>query len=225
MHLLVDDLGVRTVLDLRTDGEVHLEGPGPLWADGRVTHHHLTLIPHGLHARRDLERKQTADAEAAADAVDVARAIPDETPSGHEDMSGNYIGYLQDAPTSVARALTLIADSASGGCIAHCAAGKDRTGVVVALALLIVGVRRDAVIDDYLLTGERIEAIRDRLSASPTYSSDMAQRTVDSMRPHARNMQGFLDHLDEEFQGLAGLTSWLGLTDGTVAALRARLLH
>ncbi len=212
VRLLVDRLGLRTVLDLRTEGELHLEGPGPLRQEPLVAHHHLTLIPHGF------------DDRAGADAADVARAIPDEEPRGPEDMSGFYIGYLRDAPHSVAEALRLLADPDSGLCVAHCAAGKDRTGVIVAIALRLVGVSREAVVEDYLLTGDRIEAIRARLSASPTYAHDIAPRTVDSMRPHARNMERFLDHVDDDFGGPAGLADRIGLDETTLGQLRDRLV-
>ena len=59
VHRLVDELGVRTVVDLRTTGERHLEGPGPL--EGRVALHHLTLIP---------------EAPGEPDRAEVDRAVP-----------------------------------------------------------------------------------------------------------------------------------------------------
>ena len=48
---------------------------------------------------------------------------------------------------------------AGGAAVVHCAAGKDRTGVVVALALTVAGVPAQAVVADYAATGERTEAI------------------------------------------------------------------
>ncbi len=196
------------MLDLRTDGELLLEGPGPLRDEPLVAHHHLTFIPQGFDDRRF---------------ADVEKAIPDEVPAGPEDMSAFYIGYLRDAPNSVATALRLIADPAAGLCIVHCAAGKDRTGVLVALALLLAGVTREAVVADYLLTGERIAAIRERLVASPTYAPDVAPRSLDSMRPHERNITAFLDHVDADFDGVEALAARIGVEDATVQSLRARL--
>jgi len=203
---LVDDLGVRTVLDLRTDGEVELEGPGPLRARPEVAHHHLTLVPRGLQPR-----------------ADVDRAIPDEdAPEG--SMTHEYLEYVREAPANVATALRLVADPTSRACLVHCAAGKDRTGVVVALALSLVGVSRDAVVADYARTGERIEQIRDRLLASPTYAEDLAGRTLDSMRPHRHNIERFLDAVDRDYGGPHGLAMSVGVDEETVDRLRARLL-
>ena len=203
---LVDELGLRTVLDLRTAAEVEGEGPGPLRERPEVTHRHLDLIPHGFEGRAAL-----------------ARAIPDEDAPEHA-MDHWYADYLTDAPDGIATALRVIADPVSGAVLVHCAAGKDRTGVVVALALSLVGVRRDAVIADYALSGERIGQVRDRLVASPTYAADVGARTLDSMRPHATNMERFLDRVDRDYGGVHGLAMSVGVDEETVARLSRRLL-
>ena len=199
------DRGLRTVVDLRTAAEVELEGPGPLrFLD--VAHHHLDLIPHGFEGRAAMDR-----------------AVPDEQAPDHA-MDHWYADYLTDAPQSVAQALRLVADPRNGAVLVHCAAGKDRTGVVVALALSLVGVTRDAVVADYAASGDRIVQVRDRLVASPTYAKDVGARTVDSMRPHADNMERFLDRVDRDYGGVHGLAMTIGVDEETVARLGRRLL-
>ena len=206
VHRLVDELGLRTVLDLRTAAEVASEGAGPLQGRPEVVHHHLDLVPHGF------------DGRAA-----MARAIPDEDAPVHA-MDHWYADYLTDAPASVATALRLLADPGSGTVLAHCAAGKDRTGVVVALALSLVGVRRAAVVADYALSGDRIDRVRDRLLASPTYAADIAARSTDSMRPHAGNMERFLDRVDGDYGGVHGMAMAVGVDEETIGRLGRRLL-
>jgi protein tyrosine/serine phosphatase len=137
-------------------------------------------------------------------------------------MSHFYLGYLDEAADAVVQALRVIADPSSGTVVVHCAAGKDRTGVVVALALAVAGVPREEIVADYALTAERIEAIRDRLVASSTYAKDMEKRPLDDMRPHALSMRHFLDRMEER----GGVVGWLtahGFGPGEQAALRARL--
>ena len=202
----LQDAGLRTVLDLRTAPEVEISGPGPLRATD-VRHVHLDLIPHGFDGRAEL----------------VERTIPDET-AGEHAMDHFYLDYLRHAPDAGATALRTIADPRSGGVLVHCAAGKDRTGVVVALALSLVGVKRDEVVADYARTDERIERIRERLLATELYREDMERRTVDSMRPHADNMERFLDRVDREYGGVHGLAMSLGVSEETLAALSRRLL-
>jgi protein tyrosine/serine phosphatase len=199
---LVDDHGIRTVLDLRTPTEVHLEGPGPLVAEG-LRHVTCNLIPDWDVTTND------------------ARVVPHEQREAN-DLSHFYLTYLDHAGPEVVSALRVIADDSSGAIVVHCAAGKDRTGVIVALALTVAGVQRDDVVADYALTGERIEAIRDRLAASPTYAEDMKSRPLDDMRPHALSMRHFLDRMDER----GGVAAWLtaqGFGPDEQAALRGRL--
>ncbi len=198
--------GVRTVLDLRTAPEVELIGPGPLRATD-VRHVHLDLIPLGLDGRENL----------------VDRTIPSEDAHEHA-MDHLYFDYVRDAPEGVAQAMREIADPRNGGVLVHCAAGKDRTGVVVALTLSLVGVTRDEVVADYVRTGERVARIRDRLIATELYSASMYTRTVDAMMPHPENMERFLDRIDREYGGVHALAASIGVTEETLASLGHRLL-
>ncbi len=201
---LLGEVGLRTVIDLRTPAEVDGEGPGPLVAAG-VRHVNLNFIP-GWDPR----------------AYDANRVIPHEKRYDN-DMSHFYLGYLDEAGPEVVRGLHTLVEPDVGTAIVHCAAGKDRTGVLCALALVVAGVPREHVVDDYALTAERIEKIRDRLTNSPTYADDMTRRSLDDMRPHALSMWHFLDRLDER----GGVAAWLssnGFSTGDQADLRQRLV-
>ena len=136
-----------------------------------------------------------------------------------------YLRYLDDRPDSVVAALRLIAGT-DGATIVHCAAGKDRTGVVVALALAEVGVTREAIVDDYARTAERIEGILSRLRASPTYGGDIGTdtATTDKHTPSPETMERLLNAVDELH---GGVRTWLranGWTDSDAKALRSKLL-
>jgi protein-tyrosine phosphatase len=203
---VLDRHGVRTVVDLRTSVEIELTGAGPLKATD-IRHHHMDLVPAGLGGREQL----------------LERAIPDETAGDHA-VDHQYIDYINHAPQAVADALRILADPNAGAVLVHCAAGKDRTGVIVAVALSLVGVRRDAVVADYARSVERIAAIRDRLISEPFYSEDLSSRSLDSIIPHADNMERFLDRVDREYGGVHGLAMSIGVDEETVARLSRRLL-
>lgn len=216
---LVDDLGVRTVVDLRTVVEVDKEGPGPLTAEPRVVHRHLSLFPEG-------GRMTDVDADALLPwntdwgRADRSSAGPDPEPS-----VGYYLGYLRDRPDSVVAALRALAAPDDGGAaVVHCAAGKDRTGVVVALALSVVGVPREAIVRDYVATGERLDAVLTRLRASATYAADLDGMPTEVHRPRAHTMERFLEVLDGRFGGPAGWLASAGFGADDVAALRRRLV-
>ena len=119
--------------------------------------------------------------------------------------------------------LRLIADS-PGATIVHCAAGKDRTGVVVAMALDEVGVERDEIVADYARSAEVIEDIFDRLRSSRTYAGDMRDADAGRQAPRAATIEKLLDLLDEQFGGTAAWLRAHGWTEDDAAALRAKLL-
>lgn len=215
--LLVDEYGVRSVADLRTGVEVDSEGPGPLHDRPEVEIRHLSLFP---------ERGERTDA--AATEPDAPIVLPWQNDAAREarrrdGAAAIYLGYLEDRADSIVESLRLIAYS-PGATIVHCAAGKDRTGVVVAIALDEVGVDRDAIIADYARSAEVIEDIFDRLRASRTYAHDMVTADADKQAPRASTIENLLAALDEKYGGTAGWLRAHGWTDDDAAALRAKLL-
>jgi protein-tyrosine phosphatase len=134
-----------------------------------------------------------------------------------------YTKYLYRRPDSLLAALRTMATS-HGATIAHCAAGKDRTGVVCALALSVAQVVPEAIVADYVATSERMARVLARLRATPTYADTLDDRDLDRHLPQAESMQTFLGYLDAEYGGALGWLSRHGWTDADTDALRARLL-
>ena len=209
---MVDRLGVRLVVDLRTGVEVRREGPGPLLADGRVEVRHRSLLPEAG-ARTDV----------AVDGRLPWRGKPLEGDPGESVAVRSYLGYLRDRPDSVVAALRDVAHGA-GATVVHCAAGKDRTGMVCALALEAVGVARAAVVADYVATGQRMGALLGRLRASPTYAADLDGRPDTAHLPRADTMARVLELLDERQGGARGWLERHGFGAADRGALRGRLV-
>jgi hypothetical protein len=139
-------------------------------------------------------------------------------------VSGHYLKYLDGRADSIIEALRMIAYS-PGATIVHCAAGKDRTGVVVAIALTEVGITREAIVADYARSAERIEAIFARLARSGTYAGTVTGNdTIDKHKPRDITMTRLFEAIDGE---LGGVHAWLrshGWTEADAVALRAKLL-
>jgi protein-tyrosine phosphatase len=215
--LLVDQIGVRSVADLRTDVEVTNEGPGPLTKNAAVDIVHLSLFP---------ESGSNTDVAADDDAPVILPWQNREVPTDGDRRQGAsavYLHYLDQRADSVLAALRLIAES-PGATIVHCAAGKDRTGTVVAIALAEVGVSRAAIVEDYARSAERIEAIFERLRRTRTYADDIGDEDAAKHAPKSATMVRLLDALDAEHGGAAAWLRSHGWTETDATALRHKLL-
>lgn len=211
VRLLVEQQALEVVLDLRTDREVELEGPGPITHEQRVRIEHRSLYPRS---------GGSTDLDAA-----VVKLWP---PSGQSRWPDEprvvqaYLSYLTGRPDSIVASVRTIANT-PGAVLVHCAAGKDRTGVVVALALDGAGVDRSTILGDYVATAERIDAIIARLMRSPTYRPELEGQAARAHAPVPDTIQRVLELLDESFGGSAGWLSAHGLSDAELERLRRRM--
>jgi protein tyrosine/serine phosphatase len=211
---LVEDLGVTDIVDLRSNVEFHAEGPGPLTLTP-LTHHRHSLF-------RDDETEVT---------VEDALVLPWQTEAARERLkshdddywASHYLGYLADRPDSVSGALRVVASS-PGATVVHCAAGKDRTGTVVGMALAVAGVPDEEIVADYVATAERIERIIERLISRPAYADNLRGRPIEDHLPRPETMARILQVLDERFGGAAGWLVTQGWTEEETEALRRRLV-
>lgn len=207
---LVRDIGVSTVVDLRSSNELAAEGPAPLDAVPGVRHAHHPVLP-----------EVGASTDVIADAL-LARDRQDKSRYPHDPVCGHYLGYLEDRPDQVVGALRSIAH-AEDAALVHCAAGKDRTGVVVALALTVAGVPAQAVVADYAATGERTEAIMARLRRSRLYSRDINSKPADLHRPRPGTMTAFLEQMDARYGGVVPWLTDHGFSADDLHVLRVKL--
>ncbi len=105
----------------------------------------------------------------------------------------------------------------------HCAEGKDRTGIVIALALAIAGVEHDQIAEDYAASAGYLAP---RLSAALAAEVDPAARKR-LQRGHATDpgtILTLLDHLESRYGGAASYLGIHGVQDAQLSALRTRLI-
>lgn len=211
-------LGLSDVVDLRTSYEARQEGPGPLTRRPEVRIHHHSLFRED---RDQTKTEQELSERAGAQALPWTEIV-EPSVRVDDDAASFYLSYLIDRPDSVLAALHAIA-TASGAALVHCAAGKDRTGTIVALALRLADAEPSAVVTDYAASDERTQAIVDKLASSQTYRNNVLQRPLAEHRSRPDSMQLFLDYIDAQYGSVPQLLAGLGWTGTDTRQLRAKL--
>jgi protein-tyrosine phosphatase len=212
LQTLVEEQHLKVVLDLRTEIEIASEGPGPMVGEQRVRIDHRSLYPQMGNTDLDLDQ-ETINPWGNVAGDDHDR---DESP-----VVRAYMRYLRRRPDSIAQSIRTIART-DGAVLVHCAAGKDRTGVVVALALDAAGIDRDLIVADYLATAERIEAIMARLLSSRTYRDELSG-DAQKHAPVPGAMERVLELVDEQYAGAGAFLRTNGLSDDDLALLYRRI--
>lgn len=211
--VLVEEVGVRVVVDLRTGAEVELEGPGPLVADPRVQMRHHSLHPE-VGYLTDVEVDQLFPWQEGERTTDA-----DEAPAVRA-----YLGYLRDRPDSVVGALRAIVE-ADGAAIVHCAAGKDRTGMICAMTHHVGGVAWDDLVADYLATNHEGRIVH-RMNFLRGYIRDLAGHHLDdeALRVAVSVHEDYLAAAMAEIDARCGsMDNYLRDVLGLDAAHRARI--
>jgi protein-tyrosine phosphatase len=196
---LLELTGVGVRVDLRSRTEV-AEAPGPHLAAVERAVKHLPLRSGGPW-------------------------VPDETLVDLPDrVAAHYLHYLQHASESITATVRTVA-SAEDAVLVHCTAGKDRTGVVVALLLSSVGVTPGAVAADYARTREELEGLWAQLRGLPAYEERLAALPEEALSAEPATMERFLARVDEEHGGAASYLARHGVTADELDALHASLVE
>lgn len=196
--LAVDDLNLRLVVDLRNTNEAERDGRGPL-RESEADYRHYPLL-------------------------DARGAIP---PFTGDDIAGRltttYQWLVRNSGEGVAEAIGSISEALDDGkgAVFHCSAGKDRTGLLAALILEVLGVDQEAISADYMLTIEVVEGIVERIKSIEQGSSP----TAETLSPQPVAFQAYQETLREEYGGAETYLRQHGLTNGALVSLRRNLLE
>lgn len=197
---LARGLGLRTVIDLRTASEIGKAGRFPV--------EHYPVEWHSLPMMRRIWSED--ELVPTSGAIDFLRE--------------RYLDMLDHGAESLAAIVSIVADGHPA--LFHCAAGKDRTGVVAAVLLGLVGVGRDEIIADYHATAGAMAAFVDWLTLEyPEAIDAMTSQPPEYLEAPPEAMAGFLDTVDERYGSMRGLAGHLGISDATVDRLREALLN
>jgi protein-tyrosine phosphatase len=194
------ELGLATVIDLRTAGEVDERGRFP---EGYLEfeYHHLPL------------------AEALPGEDDLARY-------GEPSFVGSrYRRLFTDGERSVRAALEVLAGPDALPAVFHCSAGKDRTGVLAAVVLGLLGVPDELIVEDYALSGEAMRRLFDWLRTEYAENTEELERYAPAVvSAYPESMAAFLESLHEERGSFDDLAESLAVSKA-VESLRGALLE
>jgi protein tyrosine/serine phosphatase len=196
---LVEGLGVRTRVDLRSDVEI-----------AEVTNEHLADA--AIHVAHLPFRAGGTWQEHPA-SVEVGTRV-----------ATHYMRYLEHSPGSVTGVARLLADAETGPVLMHCSAGKDRTGVALAVVLSAVGVLHEEIVRDYARTQEDLEALLDQLRGLPRYAERLAALPEEGLTAEPASMEIFLSRLEQEHGGARSYLTHHGVGPEILADLEASLL-
>lgn len=196
---MLDELGVRTALDLRTDREVD-EGRIDV---ASIVHLHLPVL-----GRTWEPRKLDPDADAG------------------EVLGTLYCEMLTVGADALGSALTVLADEQQLPAVFHCAAGKDRTGVLAAMVLSLLGVPDEIIVADYSLSGTAMTNLVERLRRErPEALTTMNDQPSAYLAAPPEAMITFLAHVNAEYGSMIGYVRSIGVDVDVVDSLNANLLN
>ena len=191
------ELGIRTVVDLRSGQEVEQSRFNVEAHPG--TFHHYPFI------------------KALPNAEDFARA------PGF--LGTQYTEMLDEATPQIIGALSALAAPDARPAVFHCTAGKDRTGLLSALVLSLLGVPEETVITDYALSGAAMSRLRAKLIKKyPDGESVIADSDV-LFSADPANMVALFAHLRNRYGTVAEYAAQVGVPAGVVERLRESQLE
>lgn len=193
------ELRIRDVLDLRSSGEISLDGRGALAHEPEIRFHHLPLFDGEVSP----EQRSSAD--------DLT-------------LSDRYWMMLRFAAAPIARVVETLA-GAPGPAVFHCAAGKDRTGVVSAVLLGAMDVPDEVIVADYAATREGLEAVVERLLTSEGYREMFSALPPDTLHAEPETMIRLLERVRAEHGGMREYLLGAGVGEASLAALARRVLE
>jgi protein tyrosine/serine phosphatase len=189
------------------------------------------LLDSGVGAVVDLrttEERERRPSPLAGAGVHTAHAPiftdEDEYPDHLTTADEVYCWWLRVRRTGVYGAMSAVADAPSAPVLVHCHAGKDRTGVVVALVLRLAGVSIDDIADDYAKSGVQLAEMlaRDRITAVERGMNEAVVERLFTVRREAMVLT--MECVDSEHRGAESLMRSLGLTAAQIERLTTLLL-
>lgn len=138
-------------------------------------------------------------------------------PDSVEAVSDSYFEMI-DEQKSVLNVMRIFANT-HGGILFHCTAGKDRTGVISALLLLLAGVQKTDILADYHISSVYLEPMLQQ------YCKSNKNVDINIITPKTEYMEKFLDMFQHKYNSVEEYFYQIGLTSSEVLQLKTKLVN
>jgi len=193
------DIGLATVIDLRTPDEAEQRGRFPV---DRVPVTYLGLP--------------------LTDVLPANEELPDWKEAAY--VASRYGAMVSEGGPVLTSAIQALATGDALPAVMHCSAGKDRTGVLSALILAFLGVPDETIVADYALSAAAMGRLLERLKAEYPEAQDAVEKYAPAiLHVVPETMEQFLADLRARYGTYGALAESLEVT-GAVATLRSTVL-
>jgi len=215
---LLEEIGVKTVVDLRTEREYE-QSPTVWQGDHPPVFYHFPIgDAHNdwFNAQRKMIKSNRFTEEESL-----------------EHMVEGYRMIVEEGPASLQKMMDLVLDQSNWPILIHCSAGKDRAGVATALILEALGVDRATIMEDFLLTNEVGKSEKKALVLSKERKKSGSGRNfgkgpsadawfpIVGVRPEM--LEAFYTSVDEKYGSMDAFLTELGVDPNARIALAASL--
>jgi protein-tyrosine phosphatase len=196
------EIGLTSVIDLRTSEETEAQGKWR-FADFGIHHYHIPFPGGGGNRKEEQEWfKQCTNL-------------------------GEFYLHLvsrEEFSRQIVAALNIIADPVNHPLVFHCAIGKDRTGILSAILLSILGIDDKVIIEDYTLSGPAVARLRKTWSQDPSHGDFVKHMPGYFWEAAPASMKLFLSTLQKEHGSVVNYIQNMGVQPALINSIRETLL-
>jgi protein-tyrosine phosphatase len=193
------DYPVRTVVDLRCDNEIHA-WPHLLRDQPVVDYFHIPILGNNIDT-----------------AMDTVRSL--DTGGRTVGLSDLYIHALEHSKALIGQVFSRLANTKPGAVLFHCSLGKDRTGLIASLLLMLANVSEDDIIDNYAISSTYLQPVVD------AFIREIPRIEMNFIYTYPENMVRTLTYFHEHYPSPDAYLASCGLTAGELESLRRKMLQ